>query len=109
MLPDISGMITREQRRKMTVVFLLENRLSSFYVVGIDEVTGKTCVCFVSESEDGKRFMGTLFTKQTILDVVALKGRNLDYYAITGKFSKKSVTGNSGETYYPIIGKIEGI
>jgi hypothetical protein len=40
---------------------------------------------------------------------MALKGKNLQYYVVTGKFSKIAVTGNSGEKYYPIIGEIEGV
>lgn len=109
MLPDVSEMIPRNARNKMRVMFVIENGSEYFRAVGIDGPTGKTCVCFVIQTEEGQRFMGTLFTKQTILDIMALKGKNLQYYVVTGKFSKTSVTGNSGEKYYPIIGEIEGV
>jgi len=109
MLPDVSKMIPRNARKNMRVMFVIESGSEAFNAVGIDEPTGKTCVCFVMQTEDGQRFMGTLFTKQTFLDILALKGRNLSHYVVTGKFSKAAVTGNGGETYCPIIGEIKGI
>ena len=109
MLPDISKMIPRNVRKNMSVTFLLDGGPESFNAAGIDEPTGKTCVCFVIQTDEGQRFMGTVFTKQTLLDIFSLKGKKLQCYAVTGKFSKREVIGNGGEKYHPIIGKIEGV